>query len=187
MTTSAVRPQSTLRRVLALVVMLVALTWGVPAQAHDYIVDSTPATNATYDTVPPRIEIEFSAEIIPASPAMLILDGDGNVIWEAIPDLEGRTAVIEFPSLNDGSYTLAWSLVSSDGHRVEGGIPFSMTAGVTDGPVADPDAAPPTGTLPTATQEGPFDAIPLWVKILIGVAALGGAATVLLIRSRKEQ
>lgn len=189
-TTTRPRRGAPARLALALLTFVFTLLGlAVPAQAHDYIVDSTPAPDATYDALPERIEIEFSAEIIPASPAMLMLDGDGNVIWEVIPELEGRTAITDFPELNDGDYTLAWSLVSSDGHRVEGGIPFTMTAGLTGGPVAEAadGAGTPAESAPTETAPGPLDDVPLWAKIGLAVAALGGAATVLLARSRRSK
>ncbi|HZK06526.1 MAG TPA: copper resistance CopC family protein [Actinomycetaceae bacterium] len=138
----------------ALLMLALVLGWwmsAVPAHAHDYLVDSTPASGETYDTAPAQIELEFSADIIPASPALLIQDADLAVVWEGEPELNGRFATAPFPELAAGEYRLNWSLVSSDGHRVEGTIPFTLGSAAASGDggtapgTADGETAPGTG------------------------------------------
>ncbi|WP_035098065.1 copper resistance protein CopC [Anoxybacteroides tepidamans] len=98
--------------------------------AHAYIVRSTPAENETLSEAPSVIRIEFneaiqrnfySLKLINESGQLIQLhdvriDKDDRKIIEA--DLQDRLA--------NGTYTVRWKVVSSDGHRVEGTIPFQV-------------------------------------------------------------
>ncbi|MDO5494318.1 MAG: copper resistance protein CopC [bacterium] len=138
---------------LALLLAGVALLApALPAHAHDYLVRSIPAEGEEFSEVPARIELEYSADIIPASPALLVTDAAGELVWEGVPDVEGRLASAPFPELGDGAYSLAWSLVSSDGHRVEGEIPFTMATGA---PSVEPSPTPAPGTTPPDDAPSP--------------------------------
>nr|NLD41778.1 copper resistance protein CopC [Actinomycetales bacterium] len=149
MISSALRPGAPRALTLlaaGLLFLLAVLVPAPPARAHDFLVSSIPAEGETHTEFPPRIELEFSADIIPASPAILIQDATGAAVWEATPELTGRVASAAFPQLPDGDYSLNWSLVSSDGHRVEGAIPFVLATGLTESPAtAEPGAGPTAG------------------------------------------
>ncbi|HHW83561.1 MAG TPA: copper resistance protein CopC [Actinomycetales bacterium] len=190
----------------ALALLLTLLAPALPARAHDFLISSTPADNQVFDAFPARVELEFTADIIPASPALLIMDSERAVVWEAVPELAGRVASAEFPHLEDGEYSLNWSLVSSDGHRVEGAIPFTLATGQSGTAPSPDDAAPSSpdsppapsspddgGTIPTdpspAATDGPVGGLgdlPLATKIAIAVGALGAAAVVAILAFRRK-
>lgn len=163
-------------RLPRLAASLLAVTFGIaiPAHAHDFIVSSTPSEQQHFPTAPALIELEFSAEIIPASPALLIQDAARNVVWEAVPELNGRIATAPFPALPDGAYRLNWSLVSADGHRLEGTIPFTLGT-ISDAPTPSPPSPPP-GEASNGVSMG----------LLYGVGGLAavGLLAVLLVRRR---
>lgn len=102
-----------------------------PALAHDQLIESTPGYEAELGEYPTQIELEFNADIIDAAPAVLIRDSAGATVYQATPTVAARVATAPFPELDDGAYTLTWSVVSSDGHRIEGAIPFTLATGRT--------------------------------------------------------
>lgn len=185
-----------------------------PACAHDVLIRSVPADGETYTEYPARIELEFMDDIIPASPALLIQDAEQEVVWEVTPDLEGRIAIAAFPVLPDGEYRLNWSLVSADGHRQEGTIPFELSTGLisapaetgpttapaevqppspTPGPTPDPtdaetsvEAATEAPSSPPTDEPGGLAGLSLPAKIGIGVGALAAAGTVAVLILRRR-
>ncbi len=177
--------------------LLIALGMASPAAAHDYIISSTPADGAVLAEAPARIEIEFSADIIEASPAFLMLDAAGSVVWEATPELNGRVATAPFPDIPAGAYSLNWSLVSSDGHRLEGAIPFTLgdAAGTPIATEPNPEPNPETeptlviATSPPAAEITPSDGSATTgenlTAIYLGLGGLAAASiVVLLLRKR---
>jgi len=60
-----------------------------------------------------------------------------------------------------GSYTIAYRIVSADGHPVEGSVSFTLTAAGTGSP--NPD---------TPADQGTSDSIPAWVWILAAAIVL---------------
>lgn len=127
----ALRLPSHLAAALLLAAAFVVGAWwaATPAAAHDQLISSTPADGGTLTELPTQIVLEFNNELIDAAPALLIRDAANTTIHRATPEVDGRFATTAFPELGDGSYRIAWSVVSSDGHRIEGSMPFEMATG----------------------------------------------------------
>ncbi|MEV5503732.1 copper resistance protein CopC [Nonomuraea fuscirosea] len=142
-----------------------------PAFAHDTLKSSSPAKNAQISS-PKEIELEFSAGV--KFPFVVLHDAAGKEIALGEPRLDGPLVRTDVPqTLPPGSYVLAWRVVSSDGHPIEGEIPFgvrgsSSTAspsgeqsapadGQSAGPATGPatDAATDTATSAAATSAAP--------------------------------
>ena len=122
----ALRLPSHLAAALLLAAAFVVGAWwaATPAAAHDQLISSTPADGGTLTELPTQIVLEFNNELIDAAPALLIRDAANTTIHRATPEVDGRFATTAFPELGDGSYRIAWSVVSSDGHRIEGTIAY---------------------------------------------------------------
>lgn len=174
-----------LKRAVALLALaFLAVLSPLAAQAHDQLIESYPSSGDVLTSIPAQLTLEFSDEIIPMSPAILIQDGGGATVFETVPELSGRTASAPFPELADGPYSLNWSVVSADGHRIEGAIPFEMATGVSPAEQSQTgaSAALPSPTLDenspaTDPRGGWLSNAPLPLKIVL----LAGAATPLVI------
>lgn len=154
------------------------LGFAAPARAHDQLLGSTPAEGAVLAELPESIVLEFSNELLDAGPALLIRDAADATVFTAAPAIAGRTATAPFPRLPDGAYRLNWSVVSSDGHRIEGTIPFqvALAGRVASAPAPAPataTAAPATVAPATATPTAP--ASPAETSRLRALALVGGA------------
>lgn len=138
---------------LAALTALLVVAVGAPAASHDQLVSAVPAEGAVLEELPERIVLEFSNELLAAAPQLLIRDAAGATVYAATPNVEGRTAGAPFPPLPDGQYILDWSVVSADGHRIEGSIAFTAAAGPEPGtaPQPQPSTAAPAPPLAQAT------------------------------------
>ena len=85
--------------------------------------------------------LTFSAEITPSGALAVLRDADGTETELPEPTYDGRDAVWELPAL-EGDQTLVWSVISSDGHRIEGEIDFTVTASGAGGEEPTDDETP---------------------------------------------
>lgn len=150
---------------LALVVLgglTVALA--TSAAAHDTIIDAEPAQDAVLDTSPSQIVLTYSAEVLDLPAAIMVTDANGEVVAEGEPTIQGQSVVLELPpALENGTYEVLWSVISSDGHRTEDTYSFTVAASEAVGDPqttapAEPTSEPPS-TEPTteATTPAPAD------------------------------
>ena len=150
-----------LRALAALLAALVAgwLVVGVggPAAAHDTLLESDPADGSTVDEVPEQAVLTFSADPTPTGAEALVIDADGTETQLAAPVLDGRTATWDLEGVSEGSNELVWTVISSDGHRIDGTITFvveSAPGGEADEPAAPGDEA---GSDDAASDEAESD------------------------------
>ena len=167
MTLSLRRPTSALPALLALVAalalgltaVLTTLTAG-PASAHDRLLTSDPADGAQLATPPTAITLTFNTEPLPVEPQVVVTDSAGTVVTQGAPAIDGTTATLALDpavALGGDTYSVAWRVVSSDGHPIEGTFAFTVAAQpeapATEEPATD-DATPEE----TATAEPSTDA-----------------------------
>lgn len=145
-TLAARRPFSALLTALltALLALLAALALtavlatssALPAQAHDRLVGSDPADGAQLDAPPAAITLSFNTEPLAVEPQVVVTDAAGTVVAEGAPTIDGANASLplDAAALTGGTYSVAWRVVSSDGHPIEGTLSF----GVAEQPAAEP-------------------------------------------------
>ncbi|MCF6473584.1 copper resistance protein CopC, partial [Nonomuraea sp. MG754425] len=112
-----------------------------PALAHDALKSSSPAKNAEVKSLD-EVRLEFSAKV---RMPFVIVRGEADAQHESgKPEVDGAvvTQAVEGP-LPDGEYTIAYRVVSSDGHPIEGEIPFRVEGAPTPSPSASEPAEPP--------------------------------------------
>jgi LPXTG-motif cell wall-anchored protein len=151
-----------------------------PALAHDSLKSSSPARNAVVSTLD-RIELEFSAHV--TFPVVILHDTAGRRFESGTPRTDGPKVIQSVAGpLPSGNYVVAWRIVSSDGHPVEGEIPFTVKAasGGAAGPVGTPSTLAPLSataisTSATADDKGSNSPLLLWGGLALLVIA-GGAA-----------
>ncbi|MFI6602182.1 copper resistance protein CopC [Nonomuraea sp. NPDC050536] len=147
------------------------------ALAHDTLKSSSPAKNAQVTKIE-SIELVFSGRI--RFPTVVLHDAQGKQVTLDPPEAVGDKVTARVPQPPaPGAYTIAWRVVSSDGHPIEGEIPFTLA-----GPNGAPVASQPAATPQTAASTG----VPVWVWVGLVVLVILGAGTALLTRrSRKSE
>ena len=168
-----------------------------PASAHDRLISSDPEDGATLDEAPAAITLTFSAALLGTGSQLIVTDGQGEEVAAGDPVVDGEVVTASLPGdLPGGDYTVAWRVVSSDGHPIEGTFGFDVAA---QGPSPEPseEAASP---LPTGESEPTAEQSPAQGEAtsgsdggrspwLLGVALLATAAvgTAVVVRSRRQR
>ncbi|NUW34684.1 copper resistance protein CopC [Nonomuraea sp. SMC257] len=120
-----------------------------PSLAHDSLKSSSPAKNAQVASVK-EIELEYSARV--RFPAVVLHDAAGRQVTVGTPRTAGPKVFADVPQpLEPGSYVIGWRVVSSDGHPIEGEIPFTVTGGGASTPARASTEAPASPSSPAST------------------------------------
>ena len=176
MTLSLRRPVSALPAALLALVATLALSLGLtavtatltagPASAHDRLLSSDPADGAQLAAPPAAITLTFNTEPLAVEPQVVVSDSAGTVVTQGAPTIDGSTATFAIDpavALGGDTYTVAWRVVSSDGHPIEGTFAFAVAAQPEPAPEAteEPTTDTPTETASpdeTASAEATTDA-----------------------------
>jgi methionine-rich copper-binding protein CopC len=126
------------------VVALLALPIA-PASAHATLIGSDPKDGATVEKLPGEVSLEFNEEV--AAPAFVeVTASDGTDVGSGDPEVLGDVVTLPLaPEGPAGTYTLAFRVVSADGHPVSGELTFDVLSGVTSDPLDESDAAAAEG------------------------------------------
>jgi copper transport protein len=131
------------RIVLCWIILLLLIFAGSPlAFAHANLQATTPRDGQIVQKSPGEITLEFSEQLEEGLIDLKLYDGNGRQIALAGPNLAAGDAAqmrAKLPELPDGTYTVVWSVVSEDGHPVNGSFSFSVgrTVSGTTAPVSD--------------------------------------------------
>ncbi|CAM5739395.1 hypothetical protein STAFG_5432 [Streptomyces afghaniensis 772] len=122
-------------RVRTMVLLLLAaacalLAGAGPASAHAAVTGSDPAQGAVVDKAPARISLTFSEQVAMSGDSLRVLDPEGKRVDAGEPsNVSGTTYAVRLHSgLPDGTYTVAYQVVSADSHPVAGAYTFSIGA-----------------------------------------------------------
>jgi methionine-rich copper-binding protein CopC len=174
---------------LTLIVALVLGTaFAAPALAHTSLKSSNPKKGATVESLD-SVSLTFTEAV--SFPVVLLRDAGGHEYHDGKPKVDGPTVTQKVGGpLASGKYTIAWRVVSEDGHPVQGEIPFTVKAPQAAAPSASAtfSALPPSSgaTSPPAVTPSSGDAtsagnaqersqgISPWVWIIVfGLAGIG--------------
>ncbi|MEU6779242.1 copper resistance CopC family protein [Nonomuraea angiospora] len=197
--------RSPLAALAATAAALLVLVFGMaaPALAHDALKSSSPAKDAEVKSLD-EVRLEFTAGV--RLPFVIVRGPGGAELQSGKPEADGKvvTQAVKEP-LPDGKYTIAYRVVSSDGHPIEGEIPFKVKGAETPSPSASESAAPatsapsasapatsapatqPAQTSPATDQASASQPVgfPVWLVIVIG--ALVGIGIGFLLSARKKK
>jgi methionine-rich copper-binding protein CopC len=116
---------------------ILAIAWGVilllstpsSAQAHAYLIRSSPAARAVITTPSERVDLWFNERLEPAYAVISVWKADR----QRIDARDGRVDVADpshlsvgVPPLPAGVYTVRYRVVSVDGHVVEAEFTFTV-------------------------------------------------------------
>jgi copper resistance protein C len=116
-------------RRLALVAAVVGATLVAPAPAfaHAVLVDSSPKQGAQVEKVPVQVALKFDEPV--REPAFVAVTApDGSSVVDGDPHVVGAIVSQAVKDGGDGSYTIAYRVVSADGHPVTGEVTFGVGA-----------------------------------------------------------
>jgi methionine-rich copper-binding protein CopC len=100
-----------------------ALLIAGPAQAHNYLVSSTPEEGGTLTELPDRFEITTNGALLnlggsTGAFALQVTDADGLYYGDGCLDVTGPSMSTAAALGAPGTYTVQWQVVSADGHSV---------------------------------------------------------------------
>ena len=132
----------------ACLVLVSPLAFATGASAHANLVYSTPEDGAVLEMAPEDVRFTFSEELFAELIEVSVLDAEGELVLateaEQTPP-PGTDVIVPWPSdLPPGEYSVAFRVVSADGHPVTGQITFSYdaVADTVDETPAEPTAEP---------------------------------------------
>ncbi len=197
----------------ALAVTALAVTTAAPAQAHSYLVESTPAEGSIVTELPDAFSVTTNEKLLDLTGgadgfALQVVDASGLYYGDGCLSVSDATLSTGATLGQSGDYRLIWQVVSEDGHPVSGELAFTWqpadaaqtSAGSATPPVCGEAVPTPTATA-TAEPQPTATATPIAVEehadadlggvVLIGgiIAAVLGAAvaTVLLLGRRARK
>jgi methionine-rich copper-binding protein CopC len=147
-----------------------------PASAHAHLVRAVPGDGATVTTAPKRVRLVFDENV--RAPAALVVTGpSGMRVDHGQADVLDNTAGVRVEVTMAGRYTVAFRVVSADGHPVSAQTSFQFAPGGS----AHPGTAQPGTTHAehagheAATDGGGFSQGRV-IGIVAGAALLTGLA-----------
>lgn len=177
-----------------LVSVLVLVLFAPSAGAHAVLQEASPDTDEQLVDAPRQIRLEFNETVTATTDGIRVIDPTGEEISGIQAGTDGSVLSAELPELDlGGSYTVAWKVVSADGHPVSGAYLFHLQDRTLSEPaeVADVDAGLLPGALRavgavlaigavTALLAGLSQRYALWSTALVGtlVALLGAMLAV---------
>ncbi|WP_435585963.1 copper resistance CopC family protein [Micromonospora aurantiaca (nom. illeg.)] len=116
-----------------------------PAYAHNALRASTPAQDDRLPSPPTQVELVFAERLDPQFTTIAVTRQD-TPVTTGKPTVAGTRATQPLTGgLAAGGYTVAYRVVSVDGHPVQGSYTFTVTA------PAETAATPPASSAPPAT------------------------------------
>ena len=118
------------RAAVVALLALVALALPAGAAAHATLVAITPANGAVLDRAPRAVRVEFDDTIHVAPGNAAVSNVTNGSVLGGPATAHGRVLTVPLRArLQDGDYSVRWSIVSDDGHREQGVIAFAVGAG----------------------------------------------------------
>lgn len=138
-----------MRWLLSLLAAVVLLTVPVSGAAgHASLVSSNPEDGAVLDVAPEEVVLTFSEELLSDLVEISVLDADDTpIVVTEVPQTPPPGTDVKVPWPADaapGEYSVAFRVVSADGHPVTGRISFSYANVVQASPTPTAEASPTT-------------------------------------------
>lgn len=117
-------------RAAATTVFVAASLW-VPAsaQAHPFLVSTSPQAGDRLQNSPPFVELRFTEAVAGGERIDLKTPSGKSISTGQIQRLSGAVLRASLPPLENGIYVVAWQAVGSDGELVAGDFAFAVGSG----------------------------------------------------------
>lgn len=208
--TSPAQRRRTSILLMLLVLVAAAVFWvglgAAPVAAHTELRSSNPAEGQRLDVAPETVELVFDQPIVDNFATVVARPGPGGEPTELAVGVDGaRVSATVPPDLTNGTptrnstaWTIAYRVVSEDGHPITGQLRFTVAAGPETTASPTPSPAPPVipgsgGSAPAAPgRDGATDAGgQALATVVIGLFTAGATVGVMYLlargRSRGDQ
>ncbi|MEU8163343.1 copper resistance CopC family protein [Micromonospora parva] len=178
MTGSPSRPTAVRLGAAVLAVLVAVLIPAGPAWAHNSLRAATPARDATLSSAPTEVTLEFMRRLDPTFTTIVLTDAAKRKLPTGEPVVTGATSTVRVTdTLPNGTYTVAYRVVSVDGHPVQGSYPFTVAdPSSSAAPVANLSASAPAPAAAGAeSDDGPSGVLVAGaaLSLLVLVTAVG--------------
>jgi len=178
--------------VLVVITLITGIGFAGPAAAHNVLIGSDPADGSTVQIAPTSASLTFNLPVENFEPVVTVTGPDGQHHETGSPTIDSTVVSTGIgPLTAAGPYTVAYRIVSADGHPVEGQIHFTLDqAAITANPAAAPPSTgttqpsgPPTTSPAARGTTGTSSGLPGWAWVALAIAAaLIAAVTVIATR-----
>ena len=124
-----------------------------PASAHSRLTSTSPAAGSTVRTAPRSVSLTFNERLLGRYSNITVTGPRGATYSVGRPRQVDTTTTQDVQPLGSGQYTVAWRVVSADGHPIGGS--FRFTVALARG--QEPAAAPGGGDTPATPAAAPAD------------------------------
>lgn len=162
-----------------------------PAVAHTGLLSSTPADGDVVAALPDRVTLEFGGAM--TTPAYVAVVGpSGEPVTVGDPAVDGSTVVQQLGPGGDGGYTVAYRVLTADGHWVTGQLTFTVGATPASAAATALPTTPGAEESPDVGSTSAPDevATPFWSRRVVHGAIsvlLFAAAATLIVASRRAE
>lgn len=156
-------------RSLFAALVVVPLLTGSPVSAHTKLVESSPPAKSTLAGLPKKIDLQFSENIKKGAAVVLTAPRARRIeLGEIKVDGKRVSVPVEGKAQGDGGYTIAYRVISADGHPVSGRVDFNV------------------GGTGAGGLFGGNIGVPVMIAILLGSAGLGVIVSSLVSRRQRR-
>lgn len=145
--------------VMALAMIVFAALISAPAaSAHAELVSTSPMDGELVQVLPAKVELVFGEELLDVGAALVVTAPDGTVVSAQVPTINRSTMSSPLTGGGDGTYRVAYRVVSQDGHTVKGRYEFAVGPVPSDATVsAAPSSATATSTSTSTSTDSAAD------------------------------
>lgn len=112
----------------ALVALAAVALTAAPAAAHARLEQTTPAGDTVLDAPPTEVTLRFTEAVDPGLGGVKVIAPDGRRADRGRTELAEDDRLVQVPvdAGAEGTYTVAWSVLSADSHTISGSFVFSV-------------------------------------------------------------
>jgi methionine-rich copper-binding protein CopC len=161
----------------------ICLASAEPALAHARLLRSSPAKGSKVGNLT-ELTLVFSDQLNKSLVKVELQDAGGKRVDAGDPEVDGNKITEKVDTPPPGRYTIAYRVVSADGHPIADRIPFTVTADDTP----SPGASTPTNPSPVARADEQLkrDGTMHWAVVGGGILLVGAAVGLFAARRRQR-
>ena len=128
----------------------------LPASGHGELVSTVPVDGAILEGAPQSLTLSFTSTLLNGMVEVAVSNSAGELVSGVLVESVGADALVQWPAeLPGDTYTVAYRIVSQDGHPVTGSLRFSYPnpETVTVEPTPDTTAEPEVTTMDDPISE----------------------------------